>query len=310
MELDLKLDSSNCTSEYLETQEVVEAIKGHLTIAMPKNPHGNIRVLFNCDPLITATPSETCLQLNSIGEAELPVMFHAVPTKSGMVASLRVEVSVVTMLAGTCSMTRHFDLPLQLVASLSVPVREAHIKVTLSTNQPAANLVHLFQDFPVEDSMSNVIAFKHRNGTIVSLLVSKTTNKYRLQSDSLAALALLVEGLQRRLRLHFSEAENLQVNLDSPFPIQEIWNQVESHYTLYTELRKEMMKLGQTSRQFQIIQRVFHNKILNTKTIDLTQGTFTAVQLAQDHVSRCVQQVELLQEVSVINKAQVVGSSH
>lgn len=65
MELDLKLDSSNCTSEYLETQEVVEAIKGHLTIAMPKNPHGNIRVLFNCDPLITATPSETCLQLDS-----------------------------------------------------------------------------------------------------------------------------------------------------------------------------------------------------------------------------------------------------
>lgn len=80
-----------------------------------------------------------------VGEVDLPVMFHAVPTKSGMVASLRVEVSVVTMLAGTCSMTRHFDLPLQLVASLSVPVREAHIKVTLSTNQPAANLVHLFQ---------------------------------------------------------------------------------------------------------------------------------------------------------------------
>jgi hypothetical protein len=94
--------------------------------------------------------------------------------------------------------------------------------------------------------MSNVIAFKHRNGTIVSLLVSKTTNKYRLQSDSLAALALLVEGLQRRLRLHFSEAENLQVNLDSPFPIQETWNQVESHYTLYTELRKEMVSKTNT----------------------------------------------------------------
>ena len=64
MELDLKLDSSNC-SEYLETQQIVEAIKGHLSIAMPKNPHGNIRVLFICDPLIAATPCETCLQLNS-----------------------------------------------------------------------------------------------------------------------------------------------------------------------------------------------------------------------------------------------------
>lgn len=89
--------------------------------------------------------------------------------------------------------------------------------------------------------MSNVIALKHLNGTIVSLLVSKTTNKYRLQSDSLSALALLVDDLQRRLRLHFCDATNLQVNLDSPFPIQELWNQVESHYTHYTELKKEMV---------------------------------------------------------------------
>ena len=94
--------------------------------------------------------------------------------------------------------------------------------------------------------MSNVIAFKHHNGSIVSLLVSKTTNKYRLQSDSLAALALLVDDLQRRLRLHFSDAGNLQVNLDSPFPIQEIWNMVESHYTVYTELRKEMVNKHNT----------------------------------------------------------------
>lgn len=63
------------------------------------------------------------------------------------------------------------------------------------------------------------------------------------------------------------------------------------------------MKLGQTSRQFQIIQRMFHNKILNTKTVGLTQSTFTAVQLAQDHVTRCVQQVELFQEVSIKHNA-------
>jgi hypothetical protein len=61
------------------------------------------------------------------------------------------------------------------------------------------------------------------------------------------------------------------------------------------------MKVGQTSRQFQIIQRVFHNKILNTKTVGLIQGSFSALQLAQDHVTRCVQQVELYQEV-LINK--------
>ena len=162
MELDLKLESVTC-SEYLETQQIVQAIKGQFTIAMSKNPQGNIRVLFNCDALVIATPSETCLQLNSktsncplknintffgyitskaVGEAAFPVMFHAVLSKRGTVASLRVEVTAV---AGTFSITRHFNLPLQLVTSLSVPVREAQIKVTLSTNQPAVSLVHLFQ---------------------------------------------------------------------------------------------------------------------------------------------------------------------
>ena len=94
--------------------------------------------------------------------------------------------------------------------------------------------------------MSNVIALKHLDGTIVSLLVSKTTNKYRLQSDSLAALALLIDYLQRRLRLHFSDAANLQVNLDSSIPMQELWNQVESHYTNYTDLKKEMVNKHNT----------------------------------------------------------------
>jgi hypothetical protein len=71
MELDLKLEAT-ISSEYLELQQIVDAIKGHFTIAMPKNPQGYIRVLFNCDPLIIATPSETCLQLDGNPE-KLPI---------------------------------------------------------------------------------------------------------------------------------------------------------------------------------------------------------------------------------------------
>ncbi|KAI9561719.1 hypothetical protein GHT06_012679 [Daphnia sinensis] len=206
---------------------------------MPKNQNVNIRVFFTCDPLIVATPSETCLQLDDKGQAALPMMFHAVPSKCGLVASLRVEVSVVTVLAGASSMTQQFILPLQLVMKLSVPVREARVKVTLSANQPAASLAQLFQEFAVEESASNLMALKHLNGTVVSILVSKTTNKYRLQSDSLAALALLVDELQRRLHLNFSAPTNLQVNLDSPLPVQETWSQIETHYSTYVELKKE-----------------------------------------------------------------------
>lgn len=59
------------------------------------------------------------------------------------------------------------------------------------------------------------------------------------------------------------------------------------------------IKLGQATRQFQIIQRVFHNKILTTKTVGLTEGIFAAVQLAHEHVTLSIQQVERFQEVSL-----------
>ena len=68
------------------------------------------------------------------------------------------------------------------------------------------------------------------------------------------------------------------------------------------------MKLGQTSRQFHIIQRFFHNKVLNSKTVGFTQDAFTAMQLAQDHVTSCVQRVELFQEV-FIYETFVINSS-
>ena len=94
--------------------------------------------------------------------------------------------------------------------------------------------------------MSNVVAFAHvGNGVIVSILFSKSANKYRLQSDSLAALALPVAELQRRLLLHIRS--DLRISLDSVPPVQELWNLVEHHYSAQMELQNEMVKLSFSS---------------------------------------------------------------
>lgn len=190
------------------------------------------------------------------------MLFHATTNKNGIVTSLQVETSAISLLAGTSSITRFFSLPLNLVTKLGTPVREALIKVTLSTNQPAVNLVQLFQglitriiifkqfrltylililDFSVEESMTNVIALEHLNGAIVSILVSKTTNKYRLQSDSLAALALLIVEIEKRLRRYFTEIK-FQMVLDSALPVQDVWSQIEAHYMTCNNLIKEMVQ--------------------------------------------------------------------
>lgn len=117
---------------------------------------------------------------------------------------------------------------------MATPVREALVKVTLSIDQPVVGLSQLFKDLSVDDSMSNVMAVEHLDGTLVSILVSKTTNKYRLQSDNLAALALLVVELQRRFGA-------TRVTLDSPLPVQETWNRIEHHYATWSALKSEMV---------------------------------------------------------------------
>lgn len=89
--------------------------------------------------------------------------------------------------------------------------------------------------------MANVIAFQHLNGMVVSILASKTTNKYRLQSDSLAALALFVVEIQKRLRYHFDDVTNFQMMLESPLPLEETWHRIEAHFESYNDLNKEIV---------------------------------------------------------------------
>jgi hypothetical protein len=55
--------------------------------------------------------------------------------------------------------------------------------------------------------------------------------------------------------------------------------------------------LGVVSRQFQVVQRVFHNNMGTNKTKEAL-ATFSVVQLASDQVLDVIQENERLQEVS------------
>jgi hypothetical protein len=55
--------------------------------------------------------------------------------------------------------------------------------------------------------------------------------------------------------------------------------------------------LGVVSRQFQVVQRVFHN-IMGTNKTKEASATLSVVQLAADQVLDVIQENERLQEVS------------
>lgn len=252
--LDLQLESDVDRHYIPGENRPVDAITGRLNLLLTDSCRlQTVNLSINCvDSLLIATPSEAVLQLDSKlnkrfkneqefiliylqgeGQASLAVSFHA-NKKNGIVSSLQVEISAV--IGASWTTTKHLNLPLKLVTKLTTPVREALVKVTLAINQPADSLVQLFNELQVDDSMSNVMAFEHLDGTRVSILVSKTTNKYRIQSDSLAALALPVAELQRRLK-------TAKVVLDSALPVQETWHRIEHHYATWLELKSQMVML-------------------------------------------------------------------
>lgn len=98
-----------------------------------------------------------------------------------------------------------------------------------------------FSEFDPDESMTNLIALEHLNGTVVTILVSKSTNKYRLQSDSLAGLCLPLRELTERLQNHYAE-ENLSIALDSPVPIYDLWEAIEMHYTTQSNLTNSRVR--------------------------------------------------------------------
>ena len=76
------------------------------------------------------------------------------------------------------------------------------------------------KDMNPDPSMTNAIALEHLNGSNVTILASRQTNKYRLQSGTLSAMALPLAALVQRLCVQLTD---LRLSLDSPLPTQELW---------------------------------------------------------------------------------------
>ena len=130
------------------------------------------------------------------------------------------------------------SLPLRLIVKPCAPIKEADYKVTISTNKPAVSLLDLFPEFILDSTMSNAAGFQYFGGPYVTVLSSKTSQRYRLQSDNLACLWLLVQSLYNRLSKKFSQDKmGLECSYSSSLPLHEYYSEIELHF----HKRKKLM---------------------------------------------------------------------
>ena len=80
--------------------------------------------------------------------------------------------------------------------------------------------------------MTNAAGFQYFGGPYVTVLSSKTSQRYRLQSDNLASLWLLTQSLENRLNKKFAGDTKvpLECSYSSSLPMHEYYSEIELHF--------------------------------------------------------------------------------
>jgi hypothetical protein len=103
-------------------------------------------------------------------------------------------------------------LPLCLVCTVMPPVKRAACKITFESNQSPPKLHDIFEDVVSQagpDAAAgpdNVLSFQYYCGMDVTVLVSKSSNRYRLQSNDFHCIWLILAVLTKRLAQYFEGA--------------------------------------------------------------------------------------------------------
>ncbi|XP_055660111.1 protein PTHB1 isoform X5 [Falco peregrinus] len=153
----------------------------------------------------------------------------------------------------------NFSLPLRLICFPAQPSKAANHKITIDTNKPPISFVTIFPDFvdPSEDDQTNVLGFQFLTGSKTTLLASKTSQRYRIQSDQLEDLWLITKQLKLRLEEHFKKqnCKDFACTFSGSIPLQEYFELIDQHFELRLNAEKFRELLSERAVQFRAIER-------------------------------------------------------
>lgn len=183
---------------------------------------------------------------------ECKVYFH---DESDVVSlDLDVYVSCISNLGVPRVITKTANLPLNLTAETVPANKDNEQKITLNINKDHVPLhilfpgeenllvflcvflkLFLFAEFVGEHSLSvssNAVAFKifSNEAKPVTILLAKSSQRYRLQSDSLVSMNVLVNELVRRLKNHYRDEKDFEITFTSCLPVAKTFEYVKNHH--------------------------------------------------------------------------------
>ncbi|XP_062425527.1 protein PTHB1 isoform X2 [Rhea pennata] len=152
-----------------------------------------------------------------------------------------------------------FRLPLRLICFPTQPSKTANHKITIDTNKPPISFLTIFPDFAdqSEDDQSNALGFQFLTGSKITLLASKTSQRYRIQSDQLEDLWLIAKELTLRLEEHFKKqnCKDFVCTFSGSVPLEEYFELIDRHFELRLNAEKLQELLSERAVQFRAIER-------------------------------------------------------
>ncbi|XP_066512648.1 protein PTHB1-like [Hoplias malabaricus] len=152
-----------------------------------------------------------------------------------------------------------FVLPLHLVCCPTSASKNGKYKITVDTNKPPVNLNEIFPEFvtKAEDKEGNALAFQFIAGSRVTVLASKTSQRYRIQSESFEDIWLVAKELVQRFDRHFAKlgVKDFHNSFSGPIPLAEYFEIVDHHFELRVNAQKYQDLLSERAVQFRAIQR-------------------------------------------------------
>ncbi|NXK98765.1 PTHB1 protein, partial [Formicarius rufipectus] len=152
-----------------------------------------------------------------------------------------------------------FDLPLRLLCLPAQPSKTAAHRITIDTNKPPVTFLTIFPDFvdASDGDQANALGFQFLTGSKTTLLASKTSQRYRIQSDQLEDLWLVAKELTWRLQGHFQKqnCKDFACTFSGSIPLQEYFELIDRHFELRLNAEKFQELLSERAVQFRAIER-------------------------------------------------------
>ncbi|KRY22327.1 Protein PTHB1, partial [Trichinella patagoniensis] len=189
------------------------------------------------------------------------------------------------------------DLPLLTFYDRCLTKKVARHKVTFEINKPIVPLDKLFHELTGRGNIdeNNAIGLRqiYGQGTPTFILASKSSTKYRIQSESLESLWFPTNEIIKRLRKVYS-SDDFEIQLTSDIPLKEYFSIVENFVQLTEKRSAKRTLINKKAVQVRIVQRQFFIKLK-----DIHSGSLADLHQVLQQMNKEI--IHLLEEHSKIN---------